>query len=215
MSNVRHAPDIRPVSAASAASRQAGGDGVAEPAIPPLFSSSLPELALPGARGCGEPWHKPKEHSGPADLRLSRRSERYRLREVLWDVSTLERLRKCGRRRLDRSDPVTIWLDGDVAHFSNLQFCGSTWSCPVCHPKIANERAEMIAAGCGNWVRGENLGRGVCMSVNRKTGEVTEYTPPAGRNTLYMTALTFPHYYGQPLDRMLADMAAAFSGVVT
>ena len=86
--------------------------------------------------------------TGDAPTRRDRRSSRYAVREELYTVSSLERVRDCGRP-LGKSG-VIVRLSGDVgssdavAGFGGLTTCGSVWACPVCAAKVANQRQNDI-----------------------------------------------------------------------
>jgi hypothetical protein len=70
---------------------------------------------------------------------------RYALREVVHDVTTHERVKKCGWCRVAES--VTIRSGPGGAHYSGVMSCGSVWLCPVCAAKIAARRnAEVTRA---------------------------------------------------------------------
>lgn len=82
------------------------------------------------------------------------RERRYDLRRLLWDVSTVRRLRACGRGR--RAEVVGVRCsEGHGAGFSGLVTCGSIWSCPVCSAKILARRSLEIGCGLLTW---ENSG---------------------------------------------------------
>lgn len=74
--------------------------------------------------------------------RRARKEKRYALRTVQWDVSTLERCRKCGRVPMGQS--VGLRIEGERAGFSGLTTCGSAWSCNVCASKIAVHREHEL-----------------------------------------------------------------------
>ncbi|RZT87105.1 hypothetical protein EV383_4012 [Pseudonocardia sediminis] len=84
--------------------------------------------------------------AGQAARRRERRDVAYQLRSRLWELSTLTRVRHCGRYTHAGVGAPGLRLSGDGASrragLSGLQSCGSTWSCPVCARKIAGERAE-------------------------------------------------------------------------
>ena len=85
----------------------------------------------------------------------ARRRDRYRLRDVLNEVSSLGRCRRCGWRLVGGANGVPIVLADLVAHFGNLQLCGSVWACPVCGPRVRESRAQEVEAGLA-----VHLGRG-------------------------------------------------------
>lgn len=87
----------------------------------------------------------------------ARRAERYAARSVLWDLSQLRPVRKCGRVSHENAGVgvrVTTAADGRrAAGFAGLVTCGSVWACPVCSAKIASHRQEEIETGLGEWQR--------------------------------------------------------------
>lgn len=76
-----------------------------------------------------------------------RRRLRYHLRDTLHEVSGLPRVGRCGRRVVATKGGVEVRLAALVAHFANLQLCGSVWACPVCGPRIRETRAREIEGG--------------------------------------------------------------------
>jgi hypothetical protein len=83
------------------------------------------------------------------DFHDERRADRYASRQALHNVSTLRRVRACGRSRISTEAGVTVHVGDDRAHFSNVQLCGSIWACPVCSAKIRNERTEEVRQALG------------------------------------------------------------------
>jgi hypothetical protein len=79
-----------------------------------------------------------------AGKRRARRDDRYHQRDFLHHHSTLKRLRGCGRNRIDRTTGVPVAVAEGVAHYRNVQRCGSIHACPVCAPKIRSARALEI-----------------------------------------------------------------------
>ena len=124
---------------------------------------------------------------GPAPTRRDRRSSRYSTREELYTVSSLPRVRDCGRPI--GLGGVTVRLSGTVgspdaiAGYSGLATCGSVWACPVCSAKVANERQSDIET-----VVNEHMARG---------GDVA------------MLTLTMRHRKGQPLAKLWKEGVAA------
>lgn len=85
--------------------------------------------------------------TGRDERRLVTRRERYRLRSVLWSVSSLKRVQGCGRWRQGRGgrgSAVGVYKREEYAYFDGVQTCGSVWACPVCAAKIRQRRAEEI-----------------------------------------------------------------------
>ena len=122
-----------------------------------------------------------------------RRRRRFELRETLWEVTTLDRLSACGRRRIDADKPIEIrsrtYEDGDGgervgAYYANIQTCGSPWACPVCAAKIRQRRCEEIR----DVVTG-HLGAG---------------------GAAYMALFTLPHDQGDRLEALLEAVKAGW-----
>lgn len=83
--------------------------------------------------------------SGAPKTRRERRDDRYAVREELYTMSSLKRVRDCGR---PIGSTVGIRVSGTgpdrVAGHAGLSTCGSVWSCPVCSAKVANVRQQDI-----------------------------------------------------------------------
>lgn len=136
-------------------------------------------------------WHYAKHVSArlepDADVRVTRRHVRFAQREVLWETTRLDRVRKCGRVPIDQA--VTITDNAGVAHYSGLATCGSIWACPVCSAKIRNARALEVSTGAANWDR-------------------------AG-GSVYMATFTMPHDFGMRLKPLLKTVADSFRAVIS
>lgn len=66
-----------------------------------------------------------------------------------------DRYLACGQRRRAGMNHVGVRSsDGARAGFSNLQSCGSVWSCPVCAGKIMRQRADELGKAL-RWARRE------------------------------------------------------------
>lgn len=96
----------------------------------------------PGAPGRLENY---ADNAAPPLTSDDARSRRYRLREALWRLSSLERVRKCGRVR--RGDLVGVRYGEAGAGFSGLCSCGSPWADPVCNAKIMYRRFLDLGVG--------------------------------------------------------------------
>lgn len=71
---------------------------------------------------------------------------RYALRSDLWDLSTIERCRKCGKTPVGEQGTVGLRVTADSGSgFSGLASCGSVWVCPVCAAKVSRRRADEVA----------------------------------------------------------------------
>jgi hypothetical protein len=118
-----------------------------------------------------------------------RRHDRYLSLRALHDVSTLDRVRKCSRYRINGANGVPIVVNSGVAHYSNLQRCASIWSCPVCSAKIRSARAEQI-----------------------KTGIVNHY---ADGGRAFMITLTVRHHQGQRLAPLVDVVSGGWSHLLS
>lgn len=116
---------------------------------------------------------------------LTRRVSRYARRGVLWNLSTLERVRKCGRTRHGVQGVALRRTAGGVVGYSGVCTCGSVWACPVCNSKIMARRALEIGGAVAGWqARG-----GACAFVT----------------------LTMRHHAGQRLDTLWDALSAAWN----
>ena len=79
------------------------------------------------------------------------REGRYRRRGLLWDVSALERVRKCGRASVMAGGGVAVRSRDGMAGFAGLATCGSVWADPVCNSKVMARRAVEIGAAVALW----------------------------------------------------------------
>jgi hypothetical protein len=67
--------------------------------------------------------------------------DRWAARGVLWNESSLERVRKCGRVLHVSGGVVQVrWDGGEGVGFAGLCTCGSPWADPVCGARIWGER---------------------------------------------------------------------------
>lgn len=88
------------------------------------------------------------------------RNERIRAREVLWQVSSLKRVRQCGRHGIRTRGTVDVMLASGTTYdaqgnaagevrrgsFSGVSTCSSVWACPVCSARIQAGRRQELAA---------------------------------------------------------------------
>lgn len=81
----------------------------------------------------------------------SRRKARETLRDLLNEVSKVERCRKCGRELLGGA-AVVKRSETKGSFFSGVETCGRVWLCPVCAAKIRNRRGDEAAEGVGRWI---------------------------------------------------------------
>lgn len=93
----------------------------------------------------------------PGDVRLDRtRAGRYAARHVLWDETSLDRVKACGRRVVAKGQGVAVKVavspEGKrTAGYAGVQHCGSVWACPVCSAKIAEGRRVELAQAIAAW----------------------------------------------------------------
>lgn len=83
------------------------------------------------------------------------REARFTAQHVLWEESTLNSVRHCGRslsKHAGDGQTVSVKMsEGKAAGFAGLQSCGSVHACPVCSGKIAPVRAAEIQAAVDAW----------------------------------------------------------------
>ncbi|MEQ3551169.1 protein rep [Pseudonocardia nematodicida] len=102
-----------------------------------------------GARGQAPqaPLGKNVANPSTALTAAERRADRYRLRRVLWEVSGLAGVRKCGRVSRTGEGGPTLRITGPegsrVAGYAGLVSCG-VMSCPCCASKVGARRAAEI-----------------------------------------------------------------------
>lgn len=83
--------------------------------------------------------------------RQDRRNTAWTLRRRLWEMSSLPRVRSCGRVTHVAGAGPTLRLsdnpDGTrTAGLAGLVSCGSPWACPTCARRIGGRRAEEITS---------------------------------------------------------------------
>ena len=172
-------------SAGAEGPRRAVGDSSSSFSSSQLTEPSVADRPRPEG-SLGNPARHVSADDGKEETRRRRRSERGLLRYVLWGVSELPRVRRCGK--VPTGDTVVAMDNGGVAHFAGLQSCGSIWACPVCSAKIRNVRSEEIAGAAGKWDR--------------------------DGNTVLMVTLTAPHDMGMALKPLLEVIAGSFRQVI-
>lgn len=115
-------------------------------------------VSLVGSLG-DPPLENTANNLSPDPGSVDRRRLRFGRREVLWSVSSLQRVRHCGRVPRSNAEGVTLRLREGVAGYSGLQHCGSVWADPVCAGRILLHRALEIGAVLGRAVQaGHSLG---------------------------------------------------------
>ena len=79
------------------------------------------------------------------------RHRRYERRVALWNLSSLARVRKCGKVARVPDGLVGVRSQNGVSGFSGLCTCGSVWACSVCNAKVMSRRALEIGAAIAAW----------------------------------------------------------------
>lgn len=103
--------------------------------------------AAPGGGGLVNITNKCGQGASSQVSAAALRSSRYAARTVLHAVSTLPRVRACGRVGIRPAGTVDVLLsaDGSTASFSGLGVCGSLWACPTCSARIQATRRDELA----------------------------------------------------------------------
>lgn len=114
------------------------------------------------ARAARAPWSlanncSPEEAARKADASRGRRREGYRARGWLWEHSSVERVRRCGRVPLGDTRPALIRGSDNRAFYAGIETCGSSGLCPTCAAKIRTGRAAEVEQTLGRW-RASNPG---------------------------------------------------------
>lgn len=98
-----------------------------------------------------------------------------------------ERVSNCLKKRIDKYKKREVKYNEDrkKAHWSNVQRCGSVWTCPVCAKQITENRRNELRDGIDAW-------------KNRHNGSVLLLT------------LTFSHSVGESLKSLLERQKNAY-----
>jgi hypothetical protein len=94
-----------------------------------------------------------READKPLDA-AALREGRFDAQRTLWNESSLNSVRHCGRSLSKFSGDgktVAVKMSEGKAGFAGLQSCGSPWACPVCSGKIAPVRATEIQSAIDAW----------------------------------------------------------------
>lgn len=103
--------------------------------VPAVAGTALENIANKSAR------------AGQSVARDGYRVERWEARGVLWQESTLKRVRSCGRVAVTADGSVQVRANGAAVGYAGLASCGSVWACPVCNARIqAVRRLEVGTA---------------------------------------------------------------------
>ncbi|MCW8500603.1 protein rep, partial [Streptococcus macedonicus] len=71
-----------------------------------------------------------------------------------------ERVGNCLKKRIDKTKQREVKYNENrkKAHWSNVQRCGSVWTCPVCAKQITEKRREELKNGIETWKRAHSGG---------------------------------------------------------
>lgn len=122
-----------------------------------------------------------KSSSTPESIRLAR----YALQNQSAKLLPQERVRKCLKNRIDKTKNIDVMYNGKrkKAHYSNIQRCGSIWTCPVCAANISEKRKVEVKTAIDRHLE---TGGGV-----------------------YLLTLTVPHYETDNLKVLLSRITQA------
>ncbi|AXH73844.1 MAG: replication protein [Inoviridae sp.] len=124
-------------------------------------------------------------------LSVVRRAAKYSLQNESVKLLPSERVRFCLRHRVDASKGVKVRYNENrqQAHYSNVQRCGSVWTCPICSAQISEGRRAELALGIKNFqtVGGFGVSGGM----------------------VYLLTLTNPHHHGDNLTQLLEGQKKA------
>lgn len=124
------------------------------------------------------------EIKGLADMAI-RRASLYSLQNEAVKLLPTERVRFCLRHRVDASNGIGVKYNQNTekAHYSNVQRCGSVWTCPICSAQISEGRRQELKQGMEHW---QNQNKWV-----------------------YLLTLTNPHHHGDNLPQLLSGQKKA------
>lgn len=173
----------------AAASRQAGGvlDNTTDIPTPvrPAYA-----LIKAGASISSASAHSRRKCQSQDTKRIDRRASRWALRDGVQSITNNRRLAGCGRRATQHNPAIRLVPQdhgSSIAHYSNVQLCGSVHLCPVCSPRIRAERAKEINEALARW------------------------NGAHGDGSVALATLTLPHVRDEPLSALLPLVADGFS----
>lgn len=146
-------------------------------------------------------------------LRVSRRADRYRAREILWRESSLDRQKTCGHHAVQDTVQIRRAADGSGAGFSGVATCGSVWACPVCSEKINAERQSYLTQALENWLARGGVGARYAAPKKGAEGPVLRTSGTGG--ALVFGTLTVRHHRGQSLARLWDAISGAFNATTS
>jgi hypothetical protein len=130
------------------------------------------------------------EIKGLAEIAV-RRAVKYSLQNEAVKLLPNERVRFCLRHRVDASKGIEIKYNEkrEKAHYSNVQRCGSVWTCPICSAQISEGRRQELKQGMEYW---------------QGAGKAQE-----SGGMVYLLTLTNPHHHGDNLVQLLEGQKKA------
>jgi hypothetical protein len=102
----------------------------------------------------------------------------------------------CGSRVIPSHSGIAVWRrhhrtsGGYVAHIQGTQKCGSVWACPVCSPKIRQQRAADLDRGALRWLQEH------------------------GTLSVGLLTLTIPHSEEHSLEQVFGVLRTAFGSLL-
>jgi len=81
------------------------------------------------------------------------RLHEYILQDRSCELLPTERVCNCLKKRIDKDKKRMVMFNEvrEKAHWSNLQRCGSIWSCPVCAKQVTEKRREELKTAVSKW----------------------------------------------------------------
>ena len=81
------------------------------------------------------------------------RFQRYTLQDRASELLPKERVSCCLKRRIDKTKERHVMYNQTrkIAHYGNVQRCGSVWSCPVCAANITEKRRHELKRAVDGW----------------------------------------------------------------
>jgi len=115
------------------------------------------------------------------------RSHEFILQDQSAKLLPKERVCNCLKRRIDKSKLREVKYNESrkKAHWSNVQRCGSVWTCPVCAKQITEKRRLELEKGINKWKSAHN-------------------------GSVLLLTLTFSHSVNEPLNFLLAGQRKAY-----
>ena len=128
------------------------------------------------------------DFKGLAQIAL-RRATNYSLQNEAVKLLPNERVRFCLRHRVDATKGIEVKYNEkrEQAHYSNVQRCGSVWTCPICSAQISEGRRQELKQGMAHWQRMGQDG------------------------AVYLLTLTNPHHHGDNLVQLLEGQKKALA----